>query len=335
MSSRASGRLVQCANNLHQVGIAFGGYQETYQKAPDASTVLRGLGPYLDNQAGVYICPELGTSANSKTSGATAGTTGPAASYGVNMCVQRMMLSDSNKAIVVDANGELMEYEGSDLPTWNMTIAPRHAGHVNVLFYDGHVDGRLPDPINPYDPAQGYQICTATWRPTLGCTTGGGCGGGLLGQYYAYTDWSGTPVVRIDSTINLPFGNPIFYGVPYSAPVPGATPSCSSPLKSGTWLGQLRADKSGQYTFYLSCDNEAWLSINGSELLHRQAGGATMVQEYQSTSPVSLNAGQWVDIQVRWMEWGLGSPSHVWVKWSSDTAPSMAEIPSCNLRPPR
>lgn len=308
-AARGAARSAQCVSNLHQLGIALHRHHETRGKAPDAYTVLHGFGPYLEDKQSVYVCPELGADSGS--------------SYGVNVCVHRMFTGDVHKVVILDANAEILEYEGSDLLTWNATIAPRHGGMVNVLFYDGRVEARKPEVINPYDPVQGGQIVKDSWEPTLGgCSQ---CGGGLRGEYYSNMNWQGTPTVRTDGTIFLPFGNSDFFGVPYDKPV--------SPLGSATWRGQVKADTTGQYVFWLTCDNEAMLSIGGSQLIHRQAGGAWGVQQYQSSAPVSMTAGQWVDIEVRWKEYYLGTPSHVGVKWSTGGG-APTQIPMCNLRAP-
>jgi prepilin-type processing-associated H-X9-DG protein len=243
-----------------------------------------------------------------------------------------MMSWDSRKVVVLDANADVMEYEGSDLATWSGDIAPRHGSLVNVLFFDGHVELRSPTGINPYDPERGEKIVSDYWQPELGCSGGVLNDCGLLGEYYAHSDWEGEPVTRIDPTIHLPFGNSDFFGVPYGVPLSGATASCARPLKSATWRGEIKADHSEAYTFHLSCDNEAWLYVGGSQLLHRTAGGAWMVQQYQASAPIHMTAGQWVDIEVRWREYHPGTPSHVSVKWSSPSTP-LGEIPGCNLRP--
>lgn len=321
MASRSSARATHCANNLRQIGIAIQHHQEKFKRTPDVATVLHGLGAYLDKQQSLYVCPEVGDSPSQIC-------------YGVNMCVHRMMSNwDSGKVVMLDANVDVMEYEGSDLATWGEDIAPRHHSLVNVLFYDGRVELQSPAGINPYDPARGEEIVGDYWRPGLGCSGGafGSCG--ILGEYYAHGDWEGTPVSRVDSTLHLPFGNSDFFGVPYDVPLSGATAGCAWPLKSATWRGQIKADHSEAYTFHLSCDNEAWLFVGGSQVLHRVAGGASMVQQYEASAPMRMTAGQWVDIEVRWREYHGGTPSHVSVKWSSPSTP-LGEIPECNLRSP-
>jgi prepilin-type N-terminal cleavage/methylation domain-containing protein/prepilin-type processing-associated H-X9-DG protein len=318
MASRAAARTNHCASNLHQIGIAFQGFKEKYGKTPDTTTVLHGLGPFLENTRSVYVCPEVSEPDEN-------------VSYGVNMCVH-LLLGESFKVILADSHVDLLEYEGTDQETWNEDIAPRHNGVMNFLFYDGRVERRVPTELNPYDPDDGPAILDAHWRPNRGgCTQ---CGGGLLGTYYAYNDWSGTSATRMDDTIYLPFGSPTFFGVPYDIPLSGTSSSNPWPLKSATWVGQVRAEHSEPFTFWLCCDNEAWLYVNGQQIIHRLAGGAWGVQQFQASSPVTMQADRWVDIEVRWRETGpWGSPSHVAVRWESPSVPR-APIPACNLRPP-
>jgi prepilin-type processing-associated H-X9-DG protein/prepilin-type N-terminal cleavage/methylation domain-containing protein len=322
-AARASARTTECANNLHQIGLGVQQFLTKRQKTPDAGTILHGLDKYIENQQWMYVCPE-------KRAGASAGS-----SYGANMCAHAMLTSDSHKILVLDADTEILEYEGIDQKTWNAGLAPRHYSTVNALFFDGHVERKAPRDIDPYDPLRGEQIAAESWRPYLGCSNGpdtGGDGGcGLRGEYYADGDWVGTPVVRIDSTINLPFGNSNFFGVPYNVPLPGASPGSAAPLKSATWQGQIKAESSGNYVFHLSCDNEAWLTINGQEVLHRSAGGAGMVVQFEASAPIPMVAGRWVDIELRWRECGVGSPSHVAVRWSTGGG-QPSDIPGCNLR---
>ena len=323
-AARETARTVTCANNLHQLGVAIQHCTEKLGKSPNPGTAMHGLGAYIENQQSVYACPSYIAPA--------AFTYGQATSYGANMCLHRMLNKDSFKIIVADATTEVLEYEDSNLATWNQDIAPRHSGAVNALYFDGHVDRKLPDSINPYlSPT----IVTETWRPLLGpCST---CGGGLLGQYYT-GEWGGSMYPRIDATLDLPFGNADFFGKPYSTPIPNSAANTAAPLKTAKWTGQIKAERTEPYTFWVCCDNEIWVYIGGSLVVSRITGGPGPVQQWQSADqPISMMANQWVDIEVRWIEYSTypdSSPSHVWVKWQSPSDPQPKEIPTCNLRAP-
>jgi prepilin-type N-terminal cleavage/methylation domain-containing protein/prepilin-type processing-associated H-X9-DG protein len=62
--SRAAGRKAECANHLHQIGVA---YQQCLSKGGtsgrgvDASGWTGTLLPYLESQASTFVCPERGT----------------------------------------------------------------------------------------------------------------------------------------------------------------------------------------------------------------------------------------------------------------------------------
>lgn len=333
-ASRAAARTATCANNLHQIGIALHHFIEHRQQTPSAAALLNDMGEYLEDQDNTYRCP------------AVSDHTLP--SYGVNMCVQAL-LGEAERIVMVDAHTYIMEYEGLGQVAWNEDIAPRHGDAVNVLRFDGRVERIVPGEIDPYDPARGEQITESTWRPRNRCDIAG-CSGqpGLQGEYWATPNrWSGTPVTRIDPDLKHPFGchnwnHPIcqqgVYAmcpyVPYDIPLPGFSPGSSYPLKTARWTGQIKSDWTEQITFWLACDNEAWLFVDGQQMIHRRAGGwgwtGSGVNAWQASSPLQMTAGKWVEIEVRLEEYGPGSPSHVWVRWETPTS-GVLEIPEENL----
>jgi hypothetical protein len=153
---------------------------------------------------------------------------------------------------------------------------------------------------------------------------------GLAATYYT-GQFTGTSQDRTDTSLNLPFGNSQIYGKPYNVPLPGGTTTSSAPLKSAIWTGRISAPKTDSYTFWVCCDNECWLSVNGQQIVHRHAGGWDGVQQYESSSPISMTGNQWVDIEVRLSEDGVGSPTHVIIKWA-DSSGNRTDIPVDNMR---
>ena len=163
---------------------------------------------------------------------------------------------------------------------------------------------------------------------------GGGAGDsrcGLLATYYTGL-WNGDSAQRVDKTLHLPFGNSQIYGVPYNVPLDGSSPGNAHPLRSAKWRGQIRAPQSEQFVFYVSVDNEAWLNINGKEVLHRSTGGYGGVVQYQKSTPVLFKAGEWMDIEIRILEHHPRTPTHLKVEWASPSTPR-GKIPCENLNP--
>src|ERR1051325_9776735 len=66
--------------------------------------------------------------------------------------------------------------------------------------------------------------------------------GGLTGVYYDNQDFSGTNFIRVDPTINFNWG--------YGSPMSGIAPDSFSVR----WSGQVLAQKSEIYTFYVRSD---------------------------------------------------------------------------------
>ena len=310
MSSRASTRAIQCGNNLRQIGIAFQGYKEKHNKTPDVETIFNDLDEYLESQELMYVCPELGDS--TKTS------------YGVNMCVHRL-LGESSKIVMLDANEGIMEYEGLDQETWNEGIAPRHHGAMNVLFYDGSVQRKTPVEIDPYDTEDGSGHLTALWKPLCPCESPGGrCKGqpgGLLAEYRPGKEvFSGPAVTRIDANLEKPFGGQ-YSGV--KLPTPGGRGTFS-----GRWTGQIRPDATGTYTFYVSHDDACDVRVDGKMIYdingHRWCHDTT----YMKGGSIELTKGKCVPIEVSLVNYG--GPTHLILQWAPPGG-SRQPIPSENL----
>jgi prepilin-type processing-associated H-X9-DG protein len=319
-SSRESSKAAQCGNNEHQIGIAFRQFAAERKKNPNASQLLYDLGPYLNGQQdAMYKCPKA---------------TGPL-SYGVNPCVQRLQ-GESNKVILLDAKEPVVHYDGANSEEWLKQVAPRHYGHsMNVLYYDGHVTMGKPAELNPYTSTQ---ILDDYWKPKLACnprdpTTGGG-GCGCTATYYT-GQFAGTSATRIDPTLHMPFGGAFFGYSTWNIPLPNTNAGGwdTGSFGSGVWRGQVRADKTEDYTFAVACDNEVWVYVGGAEILHRSTGGVDGVTAYQDSMPIPMVAGQWVTIEVRLLEATPGfSPSHVSLKWKSPSTP-LDTVSCANLKP--
>jgi prepilin-type processing-associated H-X9-DG protein/prepilin-type N-terminal cleavage/methylation domain-containing protein len=317
-TARGLARSAQCVNNLRELGIASKSFH-TFEKRERSTNWVTELRPFYERQDAMLKCPD-------NLVGAT--------SYGMNNRGHCFEQHDDMKVYFVDyesTDAKVTDVGATGCDDWDKHRAPRHLGRtLNILYWDGHVETRRPDLVDPCVLA----IHNSTWKPHRPCdnNSGNSNGCGLTGIYFTGPGQSGTSATRTDGTIHLPFGNSQFFGRPYDVPLPGANPNSSSPLRSAVWRGQIKANSSEPYTFYLSVDNEAYLFVGGSQVLHRIAGGAAMVQQYQASSPVFMTANQWVDIEIRLEEYHAGSPTHISVFWQSPSTPR-GEIPSCNMRP--
>jgi prepilin-type processing-associated H-X9-DG protein len=282
----------------------------------------------METQASMFACPDVET-----------GT-----SYGMNNMGQ--FIQDDVKIYILDytrdaTTGGALGVVHPDNPTvdscdvWDTDKALRHSGTANVLYSDGHVESQSEGDIDP---------CTASlhdllWLPKrydVTASTEEGTGQ-IQANYFAGANFDGVSAQRIDNTLSGPFGASFFglnsYNVP--SPVSDQFPG-EYKFGSGIWTGKIKANYTEPYTFWLACDNNARVYINGSLVVERQAGNSggcpTCVDTYQPSSPINMNAEQWVTIRVELQELGPGgSPSHVFVQWESPST-ARGDIPPQNLK---
>ena len=324
--ARSQGRAASCMNNLDQLGIAMYHIISDTGKAPSPAEFMN-MREILGSDDSIYKCPSDDGSGD--------------ASYGANMCLGGFDSEDVNRIVAMDSHVDVLQWEGTDRETWDADVSPRHFMGMNALFYDGHIEHVLADQVNPYtDVAMADAVVEAVWRPISGdCSA---CG--LLAEYWQIPDeFSGDAIVRVDSSLKLPFGcvsgysncatDPIWCeAIPYSLPFDLTHHWSTDPFKSARWKGQIKAEETDDYTFWAVGDNNVWVYIDGSLVFFYAFGGRRGVQTWRPSSPVHMKAGEWVDIEVRLLELGR-SPSHVWVQWESPST-GRGDIPSCNLRQP-
>lgn len=73
-------------------------------------------------------------------------------SYGMNKVARRFIpgTGDGNKVLCVEYEKTIADVAGPNArDLWNLQVAPRHFGVLNVLFVDGHVDTYVPEEIDP------------------------------------------------------------------------------------------------------------------------------------------------------------------------------------------
>ena len=338
-SIRESARATQCANNQHQLGVALQNYVAAFSRAPSAYTMMFEMGPYMAGQpasnspapSDVYRCPSASTPASS----------GPKSqNYGANMCLSRIV-DEAKKIVITDAFEDMLRWSGVDKPQWDITVAPRHSGMLNVLAFDGSVQRVDPKGIDPYDPTNGANIVNTLWKPKLGCSqdTSPGCsGGGLIGEYWSDSAWArpkgGPPdVVRVDKTLSLPFGEAAFETSSGPYPFPGnrrpadtngnGWPDCALQAR---WRGYIYVPCTGTYTLYVCHDDNCWVDIDGVNRAYRYCCG------WFTSSPFQLSAG-WKPIEIRFDN-DRWAHDYLIIEWSSDCGVARQGLTMSDLRCP-
>jgi prepilin-type processing-associated H-X9-DG protein len=318
---RASARATQCANNQHQIGLAFQHYISQKNKVPRWYTVLHGLDDYIEQQDEyVFRCPEVQTPTD--------------ISYGAHECIHRVM-GESEKVVLLDAHEERIVFEFTSAQEWQDSVAPRHRGAMNVLFFDGHVERRIPRPLNPYNPTDNFAALSANWMPRRGgclpCNSPppppeAGWVNGLLGEYRnGVENWTGPiDAVRVDSHMNYPYGT----GHGCEAPVNNQywKPPGIGVAHSVVWTGQIYFQYDETYTFYMSFDDATVGIIDGVTVLNAQnhTWSNCMIQIGTLDPPCG-----WVPITIT--NTNYAGPSQVRLQWESASI-GRQDIPTSHLK---
>jgi prepilin-type N-terminal cleavage/methylation domain-containing protein/prepilin-type processing-associated H-X9-DG protein len=155
---RESARTTQCANNQHQLGVVLQKYVASFQKPPTVYTMMNDMGQYLSGQQGVYSCPSAAAVASNSIG---------ASNYGANMCLSSLV-DEASKIAITDSYDSMLRWSGLDDPAWKLTVAPRHSGLMNVLFFDGSVNRMAYEENNPYDTTNGTKFVNTLWKPRHG-----------------------------------------------------------------------------------------------------------------------------------------------------------------------
>lgn len=318
-SVRAVARTTSCGNNLHQLGVALQRYVTVRQESPSPADMLDGLGDLVEEQRTVYRCPEVEAA--------------DLQSYGVNMCLNRIM-SEADLIAMADGNVAVLRYRNADNDQWEAMIAPRHAGVVNALSFDGRVARRAPAEINPYDPVEGGRILAQWWMPRLPCEVDGSACGcvsrGLRGVYTPLPyDTTTQPVTMIVSTLYLPFGHNQGWG-DVKSHLKGIHPFWDNkPYRPFTAQisGSLSVPRTGNYRFLVSHDDSMSMRVDG-QLVHNRGSwsGGPGSQVWNSAGPIALRRGTCVPIEIQLTQ-NPPTDNHLWVMWESDSGVSLQPIP--------
>jgi len=322
-SLRALARTTSCGNNLHQLGVVLARYVAIRQQSPTPADMLDGVDHLLDGERSVYRCPEVvGLDLQA---------------YGVNMCLNRIM-TEADLITMTDANVAVLRYRYADAEKWATMIAPRHAGVVNALSFDGRVDRRTPDEINPYDPVEGPRILEQWWQPRLPCSADeSACGCVAKGLRAVYTplayDGLTEPVTMTVPTLYLPFGHNTGYGDVKSHLKdvhPFWDKKAYRPFTAQI-TGSLAIPKTGNYRFLVSHDDSMSMRVDG-QLIHNRGSwtGGPGSQVWNSAGTIPLKRSTCVPIEIT-LHQNPPTDNHLWVMWESDAGIPLQPIPVENM----
>ncbi len=197
---RGKARMIQCTNNLRQMGTAVGLYTEEYgycikyrygtASTGDTLWHINMLPPYLKDVPSVYLaeirqqastgkitrskfaCPEETEAALVRWSSLYVGTLGfngplNEPNTGIDSLFRGPVFPyPSRLALLMDSRASIVnEIEGHD-STRNQT-AMRHENQMNVLYADLHVNARLEGSFSRglTNPAKGWTSESPFWRP--------------------------------------------------------------------------------------------------------------------------------------------------------------------------
>ena len=132
---------------------------------------------------------------------------------------------------------------------------------------------------------------------------------GLLGAYYSNLSFTGTPVYRIDPTINFDWGN-------QGSPAPGIVGSGWA----ARWQGEIQAQDAGTYQFRVTADDGAALYVN-SQLVCSPTNGS-------GTGSIELDAGQSYSFEFDYCQ---GGGENAKVEWMAPGQSDWQVIPASQL----
>jgi hypothetical protein len=140
-----------------------------------------------------------------------------------------------------------------------------------------------------------------------------GIGTGLTGNYFPSSSFTGTPVVRIDPTID------------FNWPGTPGVPGIGADNFSVRWTGQIEPKYSEIYRFIMAGDDGYQLIINGRKVL-----GRTNYTPDETDGKIALEAGKRYEIEITLYEGAGGAGARLW--WES---PSQTReiVPSSQLLP--
>ena len=155
---------------------------------------------------------------------------------------------------------------------------------------------------------------SSPYSNTYSWTSSSAAPGGLLAQYYDNMDFTGTEIVRTDSTVDFNWGN--------------AAPDASIAADTYTtrWTGQVVPLYSQTYTFYTQSDDGVRLWVNDQLVVDNWTDHGSV----ENSGTIALTAGQKYPIKMEYYENGGSAVAQL--SWSSSSQAKQI-IPSSQLIP--
>jgi YVTN family beta-propeller protein len=139
-------------------------------------------------------------------------------------------------------------------------------------------------------------------------------GTGLVGQYFANANLTGSPVLTRTEAINFDWGT--------------ASPGTGVPVDafSVRWIGQVRAPSSGNYVFQTISDDGVRLYVNGAQLINNWTDHGTTTN---NSAAVALVAGRSYDVVVEYYDRSGGAIAKL--NWQTPETTAFAPVAASQL----
>jgi len=207
----------------------------------------------------------------------------------------------------INSDKTLVQYKVVDLPNGDYTlrVGPTLSDFSNVTAFKISSSG-LTVPTKPAPPKIPTPPRTAVPRPTQN-------GDGLTANYYLGL-FKNFCCSQIDSSLEFKWVIPVIGGVPgfYSSPnkIAGGKIMPPSPF-SVVWQGYIMPPSTGVYSFFLSSDDGAALSINGKMVVKHWGCHGPSIPPRMGV--ISMKTGEVYDIKIQYYQ--CGGPAVLNISW--------------------
>ena len=319
LGSQAAARKNTCANNLRQLGVAYGAAEAKGIKVT-ASNWASVLPEFVGNDESILNCPENDLDGSS---------------YGINNMADQFNSDRSHKILMLDY-GSSTAAPGSDGEEWDENYAARHGGTLNVLYADGHVESHYPydvDPVSDFIRRRKWLPSSGSYNDYSDCSNlASGFVPGLRGYWNngtgAYDPPGQAPALFAD--LKYPWGSGA--GVEANPYVPTVKPAGIGTLHTVVLRGWIKGNPSPActetYNFFIQYDDATSITIGGQTVFQRN-GHVWSNSMVPCDVPVDLHECEWKEIVVT--NENFAGPTALRLWWQSPSTP-LQDVPAENLR---